>query len=106
MKVAIIAASIGLVAISAQAKEISTAEWYALGAQNKAAVAALEASNIALANANVSPWGTPAGIAYMKEHPYDACDLVRNETGFVLPGWISSCDASGIGGSGGNVTGR
>jgi len=89
-------ASVGV----ASAKDISAAESAALSAQNSAAISAMESQNIANDKTGVNPWGTPAAIEYIKNHPYDTCDVVRGKDGFVIPGWQSTC-GNGEGGDAG-----
>lgn len=79
-------------AIAMSGCTLPRSNYAARSANNAVALHRLEQANISDFEAGILPWGTPRGIAYMRAHPYDSCDLVRGKDGDVLPGWYDLCD--------------
>lgn len=86
-------------AIAISGCTLPRSDYVALSANNAVAVHRLEQANISDFEAGILPWGTPRGMAYMRAHPYDACDMVRGKDGYVLPGWHGFCGLEGSAGA-------
>jgi len=85
------------VAVPAQAKKITAAEYIALSAHNAAAVHQREVQNEAAYNANQNPLSN-GGLESLPS-PYDIADLFYGTNGYILPGWAGFFGSGGGGDS-------